>query len=169
MNINKKRVLLIIIPFGCLPIFLVQTCRTIVYVSCYTFSASVIFLFNFPYFIQCLHLKPIYFEDLIINENIEPMIKTKFQDIFTRILNVLLAIALTILVNYGLYRLQDSTLSYFELLGILGGIISLYRTIWDYIGKLVLKILMIKKHFFIINSPLMAPQVAQSSSMIPLN
>ena len=142
---GKSRWCLLFIPLGLLPLIFVPILQTYIYVSCYTLVSSMLFLYNCPFFIQCLHIKPIYFEDLQVDENIDSTVKTKFQDIFTRALNVLLAMALTILVNYTLYKMKDSPLSIFELFGLLGGIISLYRTIWDYIGKILLKILIIKK------------------------
>jgi hypothetical protein len=142
---GKSRWLLIIIPLGIIPLIFVETLQTYIYVSCYTLLSSVIFLYNCPYFIQCIHIKPVYFEDLQVDEKIDPLVKTKFQDVFTRVLNILLAMALTILVNYTLYKMKDSPLSVFELFGMLGGIISLYKTIWDYLGKILLKILIIKK------------------------
>ena len=113
--------------------------------TCYSLVVGTLFLYNCPYFVRCIHIKPIYFEDLQVDEKIDPSVKTKFQDIFTRTMNIMLALAITGLVNYALYKMKDSPLSLFELFGMLGGIMSLYRTIWDYIGKILLNILVLKK------------------------
>jgi hypothetical protein len=93
-----------------------------------------------------MHTKPFYFEDLEDAEAIDENLKLHFQAIFLRVMNVVLAFIIGGLADYGIYRFHESSLGWFEILGLVGGLLSLYRTVWDHIGRFILMYLLIKKH-----------------------
>lgn len=142
---GKTRWFFLLIPFFALPSYFFPILRTVYYITPSVAVCSYVILYHCPYFLKSMHTKPLYFEDLEDNEAIRESLKRKFQDVFLKIINVLLAIIVGGLVDYFLYRFQRSSLSWFEILGLIGGMLSLYRTMWDYVGRFLLMVLMLKK------------------------
>ena len=58
-----------------------------------TITLSSLILFkNFPFMAKTLHTRPIYYEDLEDDDEIDPEMITKFQRIFTNVISLLLSI-----------------------------------------------------------------------------
>ena len=87
---------------------------------------------TFPTVTVVMHMTPLYYEDL--------------QDLHSRHSFALLSAGTTSLLaaavlNYAVFRFQHSTLSRFELVGMIGGMLSLYSSCHEAIGKVLLKLL----------------------------
>jgi hypothetical protein len=92
-----------------------------------------------------MHKKPIWFEDLRDDRALEVSVKFHFQKIFITYINISLALVSGILVEYMVYRLNESTFSYIEFSGLLGGVLSLYSKFQDHAGNILLGILIHRK------------------------
>lgn len=110
--------------------------------------SSLIICWNFPFLTKLGYTKPIYFEDLettdvinkkIILNNLES--SKKFQYKFIVIQQIILSLTLSIIIEYSTYRYKSSKLMITEILGIIGGLFSLYNKITRLIGKLLLNYL----------------------------
>lgn len=111
--------------------------------SLYYITFSVIFstasiLINFPKIIHFLHGKSVSFEDLEDEHAVDTKTKKRFQTIFEITITVTLAILMGALIDYYLDRFGNTKLSNLEILGIIGGFMSLLYKIEDFIGKLLL-------------------------------
>ena len=142
---GKTRWLLMLIPVLAIPPLFVEELRSVLYVTPSTILGSYVILYHCPYFLKSMHTKPLYFEELEDSEVIDRHLKKRFQEIFLKIINVILAFVMGGVVDYAFYRFHDSTLSWFEIMGLIGGMLSLYRSAWDHIGRILLLYLALEK------------------------
>ena len=112
------------------------------------FIGCVIIFWNFPYIIYAANSKPIYIQDLFIddakipNYEVSAKLKVKFQSIFLWTLIITDALAVAALADYWLYKYSSLNFnSYLEVLGVTGGVLKIFSTINHYVGKLLIKIL----------------------------
>ena len=142
---GKSRWSLLCIPLLSIPPIFFEELRGVIYVTPASIISSFLILYHYPYFLKSMHTKPLYFEDLEDNGEIDDELKRKFQHIFIIVINVILAFIMGGIVDYAFYRVHNSSLNWFELTGLVGGMLSLYRSLWDYVGRFLLLVLMIKK------------------------
>jgi len=142
---GRTRWFMLIIPLMMIPPLFLEDLRTVLYVTPCTILGSYIVLYHCPYFLKSMHTRPLYFEELEDNGEIDKALKKRFQDIFLKVINVVLAIVMGAIVDYAFYRFHDSKLSWFEILGLMGGMLSLYRSAWDHIGRILLLWLALRK------------------------
>ena len=121
-----------------------------IFISCLV--SSFILTWNFPYFSKFGYTKPIYFEDLeqekinynkVIKNKIISNIEnsTKFQNRFLFFQQIILSVTLALIIDYSTHRYKDTQLVFTEILGLLGGLVTLYLKITQIIGKIILKLL----------------------------
>jgi hypothetical protein len=109
-------------------------------------AAFFILFWNFPHLVYITASKPLYYEDLFIDEkklpnyDVEPKIKKKFQNILVWILIITNSILVGVLADYWLYKTINIP-SYIEIIGITGGIIKIFQIVNNSIGRTMLKIL----------------------------
>ena len=110
-------------------------------------SAFVLF-WNFPKLVYYTASRPLYYEDLFIDEkklpnyDVNPNLKNKFQTILEWILVITNAILVSALADYWLYKtIGDFTT--LEILGITGGIIKIFQIVNNTVSRIMLKILKI--------------------------
>lgn len=109
-------------------------------------GAFFILFWNFPQLVYITASKPLYYEDLFIDEkklpnyDVEPKIKKKFQNILVWILIITNSILVGVLADYWLYKTINIP-SYIEIIGITGGIIKIFQIVNNSIGRTMLKIL----------------------------
>jgi hypothetical protein len=108
------------------------------------FLWSYLFFYNFPFFVKILHSRPTYFEDLKDNTLAEEKRKLKYQKIFIYTLQFSAAIGFAILIDYWIYQVKPDT-SWSEALGITGGLLGTFRTIYHVYGIIVLNYLKKRK------------------------
>jgi len=135
------------LPFvGLLALFAYEELRDVVYLPLLVSFVFFIIFWNFPFLVYYTAYRPLYYEDLFIDEkklpnyDVDPKIKKKFQAILIWVLictNTLLVAALS---EYWLYK-TDHIFNYMEILGITGGIIKIFQIINNTIGRIMLKIL----------------------------
>ena len=93
-------------------------------VMVYIFISMYIILINFKILSTTLHHRPVYFEDLVDDTQLIPGERVLYQKYFVQIIQPLLAVFLSILGAWLIYRVKNSQLSPFELVRILGGTLS---------------------------------------------
>ena len=108
--------------------------------------AFFILFWNFPILVYITASKPLYYEDLFIDEkklpnyDVDPRIKYKFQKILEWVLIITNSILVGVLADYWLYKTSVIE-NYLEIIGTTGGIIKIFQVINNTIGRVMLKIL----------------------------
>ncbi len=109
------------------------------------FSAFILF-WNFPKIVYYTASRPLYYEDLFIDEKKLPNyeVSTKLKNKFQCILEWILIITNTLLVaglsDWWLYKTLDN-LNVMEVVGVTGGIIKMFQMVNNTISRIMLKIL----------------------------
>lgn len=109
------------------------------------FSAFILF-WNFPKIVYYTASRPLYYEDLFIDEkklpnyDVNPNLKNKFKCILEWILITTNAILVGGLSDWWLYRTQNKG-NIIEIIGVTGGIIKVFQTINNTISRIMLNIL----------------------------
>jgi hypothetical protein len=131
--------------------FIFQHFQNDFYLFFCTFISLFILTWNFPFLYKITYMRPIYFEDLDDN-NIEPgkkikknilyniELSKKFKDRFIIYQQLLTSITFAITVDYLYYRFQTTEYQLFELLGFLGGVLSLFTKVIKFSGRIMLSI-----------------------------
>lgn len=119
-----------------LPIFFSKL-RTSEFITPVSVTNTFVVLYNFPILSLIFHSKPIYFEDLR-DETLEDGLKDKFQKDFLIVISVALSFLSGVLANYFLFQIHTSSLKWFELIGVMGGVFSLYVKFQNGIGKILI-------------------------------
>ena len=132
MRIKCKRLLLL--PSAAMfivPIFLKQLQNVVGIASMY-FTGSLFLLINFPCLSTRLHSKPIFIEDLVMENDM------RYKKVYEMLMIFFLSVLLAIFADY-LYVKGVNT-SPFEFLALIWGNSSLYLRLQDVVGKIILKI-----------------------------
>jgi len=121
-----------------------------IFISCLV--SSFILTWNFPYFSKFGYTKPIYFEDLeqekidynkVVKNKLISNIENskKFQNRFIFFQQIILSVTMALIIDYSTHRYKNTQLVFTEILGLLGGLFTLYLKITQMIGKVILKLL----------------------------
>lgn len=104
-----------------------------------TLLFGVLFL-GFPDLVIILHTKPLYLEDIENNTHLSEILKIRFHDIFIKCMAVFLSLSAGLICEYVIYKYDDRFLhlSVLEILALIGGLLSIYRELWNNMGKLLL-------------------------------
>ena len=109
-------------------------------------SAFVLF-WNFPWLVYYTASRPLYYEDLFIDEKklpnyeVNPTLKNKFQSILIWVLIISNSLLVSALGEYWLYKTLSNSYTTIELFGVTGGIIKIFQIINNTISRIMLKIL----------------------------
>ena len=109
------------------------------------FSAFILF-WNFPKIVYYTASRPLYYEDLFIDEkklpnyDVDEKLKNKFQCILEWLLIITNTLLVSGLSDWWLYKTQDK-FTLLEVVGVTGGIIKIFQTINNTISRVMLKIL----------------------------
>lgn len=109
-------------------------------------SAFVLF-WNFPWLVYYTASRPLYYEDLFIDEKklpnyeVNPNLKNKFQVILIWVLIITNSLLVSALGEYWLYKTLSNSYTTIELFGVTGGIIKIFQIINNTISRIMLKIL----------------------------
>ena len=109
------------------------------------FSAFILF-WNFPKIVYYTASRPLYYEDLFIDEKKLPnydvnlKVKHKFECIFVWVLIITNTLLVAGLSEYWLFKSMISE-SYMEIIGISGGIIKIFQIINNTVCRIMLKVL----------------------------
>lgn len=118
-----------------------------------------IIFWNFPIIVYESASKPLYYEDIFIddkklpNYEINDVLKNKFKNILLNVLIVSNSLLCGALSDYWLYK-KTNVETYIEILGMTGGIIKIFQIINHVISKIMLSILkrIIKKENIELNN-----------------
>lgn len=106
-------------------------------------------VFNeYPWVARRMHRRKLTYEDLEDFEDADPELRIRFQNVFTRIQQLGGSLCVGVLVLYG-FHIFDSDKSFFEVVGVLGGLLSLYARIFGHIGNFCITCLhrLKRKHY----------------------
>lgn len=118
------------------------------YIVISIFISTMIIFWNFPILSKILHMRPLYYEDLMDDTNVPELNnlpKERFQNIFTMVQMFILAIAFSVLFDYIMVRIQQSDLKFIEMCAFIGGFITIYQKSSTIIGKIIITLLFWKK------------------------
>lgn len=126
------------------------------YIFFSSFISLMIFGWNFPSISKLYYSKPIYFDDLDDNNennkkhihnrilyNIE--LSSKFKLKFIIFQQLIISLTLSIIIEYITIKYRTNKYNTMELLGLIGGLISLFAKVIRIVGKLFLSFLYYKK------------------------
>ena len=109
------------------------------------FSAFILF-WNFPKIVYYTASRPLYYEDLFIDEkklpnyDVDEKLKKKFQCILEWLLIITNTLLVSGLSDWWLYKTQNK-FTLLEVVGVTGGIIKIFQTVNNTISRVMLKIL----------------------------
>ena len=83
----------------------------------------------FPQVTVVMHQTPLYYDDLDQKEA---------RQIFSALSSITMALLLGAVLDYGMFRFAHSRLSGFELVGVVGGMLSIYGKAHEITGKALL-------------------------------
>ena len=135
-NLLIKRLLLPLFPGGITVLFFYSDVRRSFYLfPMIVFGCSLILFMNFPILVIQSSLKPTYFgQDLFIDTQRLPYLDLTVQEKKKFLINIkwllifLYSLLSAALSDYWLFKTQNST-SYFEILGVTGGILKIFQMV----------------------------------------
>ena len=109
---------------------------------------AYLFFNQYPWFARRMHRRKLTYEDLEDFRDADPELRKRFQVVFTRIQQIGGSLCAGFLVMYA-FHIMGSEKSVFEVLGVLGGLLSLYARIFGHIGNFCIACLyrLKKKHY----------------------
>ena len=135
IGIRKKRYTLLLLVPG--TYYLIGYSDRIPIDSLIIFIDAFIIYYNFPILVTYNSTKPLYYEDLFIDKNKIPSLaintetKLTFKNYFTWFLIFTNSLLTTGLYNYWIFKTQGSN-SFYEIIGITGGILKIFQMINHY-------------------------------------
>ena len=131
--------------FGIITVFF-DNVRTVVYFPIIVSACFFILFWNFPKIVYYTASKPLYYQDIFIDEkklpnyDVNERVKKKFECIFVWVLIVTNTLLVGGLSEYWLYKsvIQETTI---EIIGISGGIIKIFQIVNNTICRIMLKVL----------------------------
>jgi hypothetical protein len=141
----KRRFLLLLIPIIILLYAYLWRDEHVLALATMLFVILWILLYNVPYLSQVMHTRPLYFEDLMFDDNLDEPFRTRFQEIFTIWMNFTVAGLAAILMAYRIYDWRYQWNGWIIEIGALGGIWAIFTRIQNIIGRIALSILMLFK------------------------
>ncbi len=135
-NLLIKRLMLPLFPGGIIVLFIFNDIRRSFYLfPMIVFGCSLILFMNFPILVVHSSLKPTYFgKDLFIDSGRLPYLDLTLKEKKEFLINIkwllifLYSLLSAALSDYWLFKTQNST-SYFEILGVTGGILKIFQMI----------------------------------------
>ena len=112
---------------------LLPECRTRMYMVPAAIVIVYIFFNEYPAAARRMHRRELTYEDLEDFRDADPELRQRFQVVFTRVQQLGGALCGGMVVLYG-FHVFDGEQSLFEVIGILGGLLSLYARVFGYIG-----------------------------------
>lgn len=144
-SMKKKRYFL---PFSLIILSLIDpNCRnnTFLYIFI-VFTSSLIILFNFPILVTWYNSKPLYYDELYVDSTKLPSLKLSeekkryYKTAYKIILTIYDSILIAVISNYWFFKTK-STSSYYEIIGITGGILQIFHVLYIFTGTIILNII----------------------------
>ena len=141
-TIKPKRYALPLLSAGGLLFF--KQFQNYIYTPPIVFFLSFILFWNIPIIVTYTNSKPLYFEDLFIDMSQLPSInipkngREAFENYYLWILLLTNSLLVSALSNYWLFKTKHSH-SYYEIMGVTGGILKIFQVVNHYSGTIILK------------------------------
>ena len=144
-NLETKRYSMILFAF--LGMFANKKYREdyfIVFIIC--FSTSFAFFLNLEFLATWTNAKPLYYEDLYLDYTKLPLIllsdnqKKIYKKMYTRILIISNSLLTSSIIVYWVFKEKDSS-SYFEIIGVTGGLLQIASLFNTLTGKITLHLI----------------------------
>ena len=142
--IRAKRCMLVwIIPciLFLIPIHQVAELSNMYTIGPLAFLASYGIFLNFPALVKIPYSRPFYYEDLKDEKYVNNQYRNRFKAVFVAWAQLILAFILCGLIYYYSQKYNSSALSGFEIMGVMGGFISLFKSMSNVAGTIVLKMI----------------------------
>ena len=145
-NFNKKHIKRCFLPLLLILWILFIPKYRLINTSSTVFVMSLIVYWNFPILVTFSNSKPLYYEDLFLNTAELPIIeiseekKETFTKAYTWILIITNSILTSILSDYWAYKTKETS-SFFEIVGVSGGILKIFQILNHYTGVVTLRII----------------------------
>lgn len=144
-KIPKKRFAL---PFiGVFVLLILEEVRNFMYLPIVFSFGSFIIFWNFPFLVYESASRPLYYEDIFIDEKklpnyeISDELKNKFKSILLWVLIITNSLLVGALSDYWLFKSTEVNKSnYIEIIGMTGGIIKIFQIVNNGVAKIMLKI-----------------------------
>tara|TARA_Y100000389_G_C17197820_1_gene382097 strand:- start:80 stop:658 length:579 start_codon:yes stop_codon:yes gene_type:complete len=144
-KIPKKRFAL---PFiGVFVLLILEEVRNFMYLPIVFSFGSFIIFWNFPFLVYESASRPLYYEDIFIDEKklpnyeISDELKNKFKSILLWVLVITNSLLVGALSDYWLFKSTEVNKSnYIEIIGMTGGIIKIFQIVNNGVAKIMLKI-----------------------------
>jgi hypothetical protein len=140
-----KRWTLLIPVVGAISVGIFKECRNAFILIPWAIVSSFVIFFNFPSLARMAHRKPTYLEDLVDKNALTDTDRTRFQLWWTRMIIVLVSLFLGALADYLLVSFHDRRLTWFGMLGVVGGAASAFAAFHRWMGMLLMHYFMWKK------------------------
>lgn len=134
---------------GVVGIVILEEVRNFIYLPLVFIYASIVMFWNFPSVLYFTSSKPIFIEDLFVDNtkipdyDVDPRIKKKFQLILEWTLIATNSLFVGALADFWLYKTSDMD-NITEIAGVTGGILKLFQTCNHLITSLLMMV--IRKH-----------------------
>lgn len=112
----------------------------------------------FPRVTVVMHQTPLYYDDLDHAEA---------RRVFSALSSITMSILLAAVIDYGLFRFSNSHLSGFELVGVVGGMLSVYGKAHEMVGKALLHLIVRRHPRSPSRSPVRSPSVELAARAAP--
>lgn len=141
-----KRSLLLVIPATVVLTIYFPLLQSHLYISILTILDVLIILWNAPTISLYVHSKPTFPEDLIMSNDYDEETKHRYHRYYLRSMNIYLALLTVLCSNYFLYRIPKDR-PYFETIGIIGGILSIYMRVTNAFCKALIRFMWYMKEY----------------------
>ena len=101
--------------------------------------ATFVVLTMHPKLVRRLHVRPVYYDQLQDTRWENEAVRTRYQAMFTRVLQVSDALAAGGVAWYALYTVHNPMRNVFEVLGVAGGLFSLYNRAHRVVGGCIIE------------------------------
>ena len=121
--------------------------QNFIYIPFVAFLCALVIFWNFPVLVLFTNSRPLYYEDLFIEDrneiqmDINSQLRDKFESRFQSVLIFTNSLFVAALADYWFYQFTDtSDISYVSLMGITGGIVKIFQLVNHTSGTVILLI-----------------------------
>lgn len=119
------------------PILFFKEMYSVYYIAPISFIISLFTMYLFPSLSVSLFSRPLYYEDLM--DKFADGNKNRKYQIYFRLINSLYsAILASAIIDYVVFKFDQTGLSYFEILGVIGGVLGVFKKWQLLIGKYIM-------------------------------
>ena len=119
------------------PVILFKEMYNVYYIAPVSFIISLLTMYLFPSLSTSLFSRPLYYEDLM-DKFADDNRNRKYQTYFKIINSLYSAILASAIIDYVVFKYDQTGLSYFEILGVIGGVLGMFKKWQLLIGKYIM-------------------------------